>query len=195
MKSGFQLKTMTSRTNGPTINATYPLGYFREDYEYIARPGQPDYLDEHNGRFCITPEYPTGTYAYFCTVDSNWNSAYPYAVGPTFYGVRNALKVTSITEPVTTFSGNPNANQKIDFEDFFAYGTPDLGFIAVQVNGMQVKDVMVNLLTLEGKLLESHTIPAGSTITYLNASSLHQGIYLVEMIQDGKKATKKLAYF
>jgi YHYH protein len=195
MKSGFQLKTMTSRTNGPTINATYPLGYFREDYEYIARPGQPDYLDEHNGRFCITPEYPTGTYAYFCTVDANWNSAYPYAVGPTFYGVRNALKVTSITEPVTTYSGNPNGNQQADLDDFFAYGTPDLGFIAVQVNGMQVKDVMVNLLSLEGKLLESHTIPAGSTITYLNTSSLHQGIYLVEMIQDGKKATKKLAYF
>jgi len=195
MKSGFQLKTMTSRTNGPTINATYPLGYFREDYEYIAHPGQPDYLDEHNGRFCVTPEYPNGTYAYFCTVDANWNSAYPYAVGPTFYGVRNALKVTSITEPVTTFSGNPNANQQIDFEDFFAYGTPDLGFIAVQVNGMQVKDVVVNLLSLEGKLLESHTIPAGSTITYLNSSSLHQGIYLVEMIQDGKKATKKLAYY
>ena len=24
-------------------------------------------LDEHNGRFCITPEFPEGTYAYFAT--------------------------------------------------------------------------------------------------------------------------------
>ena len=27
-------------------------------------------LDENNGRFCVTPEYPNGTYAYFATFDS-----------------------------------------------------------------------------------------------------------------------------
>ena len=27
-------------------------------------------LDEHNGRFCRTPEFPNGVYAYFMTVDS-----------------------------------------------------------------------------------------------------------------------------
>jgi hypothetical protein len=81
MKSGYQLRTITVRntyadgttvTAGPPINATYPLGRYREDYEYIAH-SEPDYLDEHNGRFCVTPEYPDGIYAYFCTVDENWN--------------------------------------------------------------------------------------------------------------------------
>ena len=32
---------------------------------------EEEYLDIHNGRFCITPEYPEGTYAYFATVDEN----------------------------------------------------------------------------------------------------------------------------
>src|SRR6185295_18976292 len=95
----------TAVTCGPAVSTTYPLGYFREDYQYIAHI-EPEYLDEHNGRFCVTPEYPNGIYAYFATVDANWNSAYPYLVGPTFYGNKTALKVTSITEAVTTYPSN-----------------------------------------------------------------------------------------
>ncbi len=102
IKSGYQLRNITTRTNGPNVSATYFLGYFREDYEWVANTGQ-DYLDEHNGRFCVTPEYPNGTYAYFATVDANWNSAYPYVVGPTFYGEYANRKVTSITEATTVY--------------------------------------------------------------------------------------------
>ena len=111
MKSGYQYRNITTRTvwadgtdvlDGPAVSATYPLGYFREDYEFISHPADPSYLDEHNGRFCITPEYPNGIYCYFTTVDANHNSAYPYVVGPTFYGNKTAAKVTSITETVTT---------------------------------------------------------------------------------------------
>lgn len=113
MKSSYSLRNITTRTTyangnnvtpGPPINTTYPLGLFREDYQYNPTNGAtPDFLDEHNGRFCVTPEYPGGTYCYFATVDANWNSAYPYVVGPTFYGVRNTTKVPSITEPVTVY--------------------------------------------------------------------------------------------
>ena len=113
MKSGFTLRNITARntlytgtsvTAGPAVSSTYPLGYFREDYQYNATSSAtPDYLDIHNGRFCVTPEYPNGIYCYFATVDQNWNSAYPYVVGPTFYGVKTAQKVTSITETVTTY--------------------------------------------------------------------------------------------
>ena len=46
-------------------------------------------LDVHNGRFCKTPEFPNGIYAYFATVeiDSSNNKvigAYPYFIGKTF---------------------------------------------------------------------------------------------------------------
>ena len=115
MKSSYTLRNITTRTSyytgtavtpGPPVSTTYPLGYFREDYQYnTTSAATPDYLDEHNGRFCITPEYPNGTYCYFATVDARWNSAYPYVVGPTFYGVRNAVKVTAITEAVTQYTG------------------------------------------------------------------------------------------
>jgi hypothetical protein len=40
-------------------------------------------LDEHNGRYCVTPDYTTGTYAYFLTFTPNLTApAYPYVVGP-----------------------------------------------------------------------------------------------------------------
>jgi len=107
IKSGYQLQSITTRTNGPAVNSTYFLGYFREDYEFITHPGEEDYLDEHNGRTCNTPEYPNGTYAYFATIDENWNSAYPYAVGPAFYGVWSDASVNSVTESTTVYVPTP----------------------------------------------------------------------------------------
>jgi hypothetical protein len=93
MRTGYRLRNITTRTTlpngttassaGPAVSNQYPLGKYIEDYEYVQGLGD---LDEHNGRFCITPEYPNGTYAYFVTVDANLTPVYPYTVGPTYYG-------------------------------------------------------------------------------------------------------------
>lgn len=66
--------------NRPNLS-NYPNGYFIEDYYYDDTVGD---LDELNGRYCITPEYPEGTYAYFSCLDANGNPAFPYCV----YGLR-----------------------------------------------------------------------------------------------------------
>jgi hypothetical protein len=39
-------------------------GAFIQDYEFALGTGD---LDECNGRFCVTPDFPQGTYAYFLT--------------------------------------------------------------------------------------------------------------------------------
>ena len=67
MKSSYRLNT--SRVNGPPVS-TFPLGFFVEDFTYYENADE-SYLDKNNGRFCITPEYPNGTYAYFVTIDPN----------------------------------------------------------------------------------------------------------------------------
>ena len=46
------------------------MGFFVEDFTYYENADE-SYLDKNNGRFCITPEYPNGTYAYFVTIDPN----------------------------------------------------------------------------------------------------------------------------
>ena len=73
----------TARPEGPSLS-TYPLGTFIDDYEYRHRSGS---LDNNNGRFCVTPDFPNGTYAYFITIDSQQNPVYPYILGQNFYSL------------------------------------------------------------------------------------------------------------
>ena len=72
-----------SRSNGPSLTQ-YPLGSFTNDYTYVHKSGT---LDENNGRFCITPDFPKGTYAYFLTIDSDQVPQYPYIIGDNFYSL------------------------------------------------------------------------------------------------------------
>lgn len=95
MRSSYQLRAITERTTlpdgtaldpgqyGPPIGGQYPLGAFLQDHVHVAGSGD---LDAHNGRFCVTPEYPDGTYAYFVTLDDTFAPAFPYVLGPTYYG-------------------------------------------------------------------------------------------------------------
>lgn len=86
LQSGYSLRIDSQR---PSI-ADYPAGLFVEDYVFV---GDGD-LDEHNGRFCKTPEFPNGVYAYFCTINSTQESSgpfngylkpvFPYVIGNTF---------------------------------------------------------------------------------------------------------------
>ena len=87
MTSSYVVTTATTRTNGPAVSATYPAGCFIEDYIYTAGAGD---LDARNGRYCITPEYPNGIYAYFVTIDANLNPVYPFILGSTYYGTVQA---------------------------------------------------------------------------------------------------------
>jgi YHYH protein/Secretion system C-terminal sorting domain len=202
IKSGYQLRNITERTHyadgtdvtdGPEISAEYPLGRYREDYEFVAHT-EPDYLDEHNGRFCVTPEYPEGIYAYFCTVDENWNSAYPYAVGPTFYGVKVAAKVNSITESVTEYNGTiDNVAVNIDNTSIGVYPNPSSDFIAVQIKGLVTRNITINLFDMSGKLVQTSTINSGSTITYFDTQSLYEGQYVLEFNDGQNRQTKTIS--
>lgn len=179
MKSGYQLKNQTTRTNGPVVNSTYFNGYFREDYEYVAHPSDPTYLDSHNGRFCITPEYPNGIYCYFATVDANHNSAYPYVVGPTFYGVKSGVKVTSITETTTTYTA-PLASADFSLEKMHLVVAPNPAqdFIAIQTE-ITDRNFEVILVDEIGKIVKNGILLQGSTLCILETDGLYNGMYFV----------------
>lgn len=82
MKSGYALRDTSWRTGTLAADLVqWPLGIFIEDYEFV---GGGD-LDAHNGRYCVTPDYPDGTYAYFCTLDVVGHPAFPYVIGTSFY--------------------------------------------------------------------------------------------------------------
>ena len=79
VKSGYQLNisNVIDRPN-------FAPGFFVEDYSYTGSGN----LDKHNGRYCKTPEFPNGTYAYFAGVKNDGTSGfipeYPYFIGDTF---------------------------------------------------------------------------------------------------------------
>jgi hypothetical protein len=186
IKSGYELQTATTRTNGPAVNATYFAGYFREDYQWVAHPGQEDYLDEHNGRFCVTPEYPNGTYAYFCTVDEDWNSTYPYAVGPTFYGTYANRKVNSVTEPTTVYTAPVTGIATPDMDvNFTIFPNPSADLIALQISGMTDRDIPVEVYNLQGKLITTGVIRQGTTIWYLDTKTMYDGTYIIKVGTEG----------
>ena len=203
MKSGYQLRNITTRTtsptgatvsSGPAVSATYFLGYFREDYEFVAHPGQNDYLDIHNGRWCVTPEYPNGTYAYFATVDDNWNSASPYVVGPTFYGNVVVTKVTTVTEPTTTYSPAPVAIDATDLEmmNINIFPNPASDLIAVQVGGLVKDDIQVTLMDITGRVVAETKINAGQTIAYFDVQTLYAGTYAIRISSNQASITRKV---
>lgn len=188
IKSGYQLRNITDRTvwadgtdvdDGPAINATYPLGYFREDYEFISHPGEEEFLDEHNGRFCVTPEYPQGIYCYFATVDENWNSAYPYVVGPTFYGNSQVTVVGSIAETVETYSPTSSIDQG-KLNEINMFPVPALDVMVVQSSGVNYEPIHIEIFDLSGKLIVKNKINQGSTICYLDVSHLYAGSYVIK---------------
>ena len=93
-KSGGVIKTIESgyeKVSKPNRPDGFALGFFVEDYQFTDSGD----LDEHNGRFCITPDYPNGVYAYFATISpvgvendgafANYKlPVFPYLIGNTF---------------------------------------------------------------------------------------------------------------
>ncbi len=96
-------------TYGPDVSTYFYLGRYLEDYEFLGDLGKTqgtDFeLDRHNGRTCVTPEYPKGTYAYYVTIDSTGKAAFPYTIGRQFRGdpVGTAVTAATITETLTVY--------------------------------------------------------------------------------------------
>ncbi len=202
LKSSWILRSITTRTTlytgatvtaGPNVSTTYPLGTFKEDYGYTG-PIASDYLDDHNGRFCITPEYPAGIYCYFATVNSSWNAVYPYLVGPTYYGTKVAAKVTSIIETVNTYTPSVGItkNQIADVRAT-VFPNPTNDIIVVQIKDLVKENYNVGLYDITGKLIDQTILYQGSTVVYFDTKTLYAGEYFITLSnQSGAKISKKV---
>ena len=86
LKSSYELNPSKIK-NRPSLNVL-PAGFFVEDYVFTNSGN----LDEHNGRFTKTPEFPNGIYAYFATTKLDIGTAakteivpeFPYFIGNTY---------------------------------------------------------------------------------------------------------------
>ena len=108
-----------SRQAGPLLTDE-SAGTFVEDYEYVFGLGD---LDQYNGRFCKTPDFPEGRYCYFVTIDTTeaGNPVFPYVLGPNFNSVVDSwnLNADAVQQNIPTGVvryRDPYENVDIDVE-------------------------------------------------------------------------------
>lgn len=218
IRTSYKLRNITSRTTLPNgtvaagpaftdfITSMLPgstplqaiLGAYEEDFDYIANYGD---LDQFNGRFCKTPEYPDGMYCYFASIDSLNNPEYPYLVGNSYYGVvaagpPNQFTKATINEAVTTYIPSSTAVSNVNSNkiEISLFPNPSNDFIVIQSFVAVSYDRIVELINLQGKLIRTEILRQGSTMCNINTETIYAGTYLVRVIDNNinKITTKKL---
>jgi len=208
MTPSYTLTGNSTRTNGPSMTttciingspSTYYAGTFLEDYDYSAGSGD---LDQYNGRFCVTPEYPAGIYAYFVTVDASYNPVFPYVLGPKYYGVVTAGNTgpgggsNTIPGGATQYTPTPAAIKEFNTMnmDINIYPNPsaddELRF-SVSDNS---NDLIVKITDYQGRVLVNHLYKGGEFNNEVKLSSeyLLPGIYMISFESEGQKMVKRI---
>jgi hypothetical protein len=186
MQSSYQLRSITVRTTlpdgstatppGPALNATYPLGTYIEDYEYVNGSGT---LDEYNGRYCVTPDFPGGVYAYFIATDSNGDPDFPYLIGLQYYGTVTTMEITggsSATVPGSAVCFTPQTAgvESMDTNDALIYPNPANEVITLNLlDGTH----LVTITDMQGRAVLTQTVGGGTS--QLNTAHLDAGVYTV----------------
>jgi len=183
MTSSYALTTTTTRLNGPAVNAIFPAGAYCEDYTYTNGYGN---LDEHNGRFCITPEYPSGIYAYFVTIDANRNPVYPFVLGDTYYGQITPGNTgpgsghNTISEPTTTYTGS-TAVGTLSKMAFSLVPNPVTSFATIYFDPSSPNNISATLVNAHGQVLKTYQYMQPSISYTIDCSELPTGIYYLHL--------------
>lgn len=198
METSYRLRNITQRTTlpdgttassaGPAIGGQYPLGAYMEDYEYVQGLGD---LDENNGRFAVTPDYPNGIYAYYVTIDANINPVYPYTLGTHYYGVVQSGNTgpqsghNTIPGNATTYvpdtTGTTGIMETITNE-VALYPNPAIDFITLDFSALAAANYAVEICDLAGKRYSYAT--ANKALVQIPVQELPQGVYTVKALAE-----------
>ena len=157
LETAYKVRGVNEQIFGRPSLTTYPLGFFVEDYIYT---GSGD-LDEYNGRYCRTPEFPNGVYAYFAGISTDTQSLertpqFPYFIGPEF---RDA------TIDTADIDQSFNINDKPIYRNTFPYavGSPVSGSeFLVQSYLSDVQDTIIEAIN-PGSVKDITIVGAGNS--------------------------------
>lgn len=201
--SSYRLRNITDRTTlpdgsilpaasyGPPL-VVYPLGAYLEDFEYIAGLGD---LDQYNGRFCVTPEYPDGTYAYFITLEADLEPAFPYVLGSHFFGTVQQGNTgpnsghNVINEPVIVYTSVNDVANQIEFKAFPNPASNDLNFFLVPAYS---SNMTANLFNQTGMLVAEMSNVQTAIQYQFDIRQLPNGIYFLQIKGEMAQSTVKI---
>ena len=116
-----QARALDVARYGPPVSGGFPLGHYLEDYAYKGDLGLELYegigefdpnahfdLNEYNVRYCVTPDYPSGTWAYFTNIESDGTPVYPYNIARYYFGSPAGSSPATVPDNVLIhFEGGP----------------------------------------------------------------------------------------
>jgi hypothetical protein len=207
METGFALRNITTRTTlpdgtalsaaqyGPAVSSTYPLGTYVEDYAWdLANSGD---LDIYNGRFCVTPDYPAGTYAYFITIDAAGTPEFPYIIGTSYYGAPETDDITTGTTITIPNTGVTCFTETLGVKENAA---PVIQTAPNPSNGifyLRLPDVQglaeVEIYNLAGQVVYSKTVTNSEEL--IDLSKEQAGVFTLKITSQGKSIYSKIAVY
>ena len=208
MISSYQLRPISTRDTlpngtvlapahyGPRLDSI-PLGAYVQDFEYVTGLGD---LDEHNGRQCVTPEYPQGTYAYFATLGADLIPTFPYTLGTTFYGEihgnagdlgPNSGHVTVPDSATTYVPVNTAINQIDNNLSLAVYPNPTSDQLNFRLSTNNIyRQFSGAIYDMAGKMIEKGEVIPNKEYTYY-AGKLGAGIYYLKVQSQGQTYTSQ----
>ena len=170
IKTGYTKRNITVRTTlpdgstassaGPAVTSggSFDIGIYNEDNEYT----NAGHLDKYNGRTCITPEYPKGTYAYFITIDAAGEPEYPYIYGDEFYGVvsyTGTIGSSTVDGSATSFDsqscGVVTGTGSFSGSSISVYPNPSSG--TLNISGLDAGQTTIQVVGTKGDIVYSWT--------------------------------------
>jgi arylsulfatase A-like enzyme len=175
--------TIPANLNGPNVSNAFPVGHYLEDYEYLGDVGftkGTDFdLDEHNVRFCVTPEFPGGTYAYFTAIEADGTPIYPYNIGRSYFGNPTGGNANSVP-----------AGAEIYFE-----GGPERPVEIKSVSADKTSgDVVLTWSAAEGGSYRIEASPDGGSWTDLPVK-VNAGAPVASLTDSGRAGRETMAFY
>jgi hypothetical protein len=182
LTSGQYGPSTTYTTGSGQTLTTYTLGHYSEDYDYLGDHGYLQSsrtntggvffdLNQYNARYCVTPEFPNGTWAYFLTIKADGTPFYPYIVGRWYYGNPTGGSVSSITETVTQYFKGAASTVETWNSTPISAGTSDVTLIWNAVEGGTYQVNASTDLT-NWSALGSSVSPSGNVATKVDTGAV-----------------------
>jgi hypothetical protein len=195
IKSSYVLSSATSRTNGPAVGGMYPAGCFIEDYIYTAGSGD---LDQRNGRYCVTPEYPNGIYAYFVTLDASSEPAFPYTFFGSYYGIVQPGNIgpgsghNTISEPTTVYNPTASVDENERAIEYVLAPNPAQDYTYIFFTSESGNNISGNLYDINGRLLQSYDQMHPGIYYLLDMADYHAGLYFLHLTTGTQTKIQKI---
>ena len=171
--------SLTAAEYGPPVSGNFPIGHYLEDYGYKGDLGLTLYqgrgnfdsdrhfdLNEYNVRYCVTPDYPDGTWAYFTNISSEGTPVFPYNIGRYYFGSPEGSSPTTVPDSaVVHFEGGPRKSPIIASVDHAASGALVLEWSVVE-GGRYVVETTTSLAVGSWVAEALNQQPEGEMLSY-----------------------------